>query len=352
MIKVNPEHRALFNKVNGKLLKMALANSTERRITLSFYRYVRVDNPVAFRDELYAHWSDLGVLGRVYVASEGINAQISVPENRFADFQTAIREQALLTGVRLNIAVAAEEKSFFKLKIKIRKKLVADGLPEHGVDFSRRGTHLDAKSFNELTNRPETVVVDMRNHYESRIGHFEGAICPDVDTFRDSLPIVVDLLKEYKDKPVVMYCTGGIRCEKASSYMIQNGFTDVYQLDGGIINYAHQVEEMGLENRFRGKNFVFDERLAEPISQEVIATCDQCGKPCDTYINCNHLACNLLFIQCPECAATYEHCCSETCRDIARLPEDEQKEMRKGIDFGNRIFSKGRFARHSEVQPS
>jgi UPF0176 protein len=183
----------------------------------------------------------------------------------------------------------------------------------------------------------------MRNHYESEIGHFDGAITPDVDTFRDSLDIIEEDLKEHKeDKNLVMYCTGGIRCEKASAYYKHKGFKNVFQLEGGIIEYVRQVKEQDLENKFKGKNFVFDERRSERVSDDVISVCHQCGEPCDDHTNCANQACHLLFIQCEKCHAKMNDCCSDECKEIHALPEDVQKELRKGKNESNKIFKKGR----------
>lgn len=334
---------ALYNKVNREELKAALANSQEDRITLSFYRYVNIVDPGKFRDALFMDWEKLGVFGRIYVAKEGINAQISVPGNNWEEFESYVRNHDFLgEDLRLNIAVEDDGKSFYKLKIKVRPKIVADGLNDENFDVTNRGKHLSAEEFNSLAQQKDTVVVDMRNHYESEVGHFEKAICPDVDTFRDALPVVEEILQEHKDKHIVMYCTGGIRCEKASAYYKHKGFEHVYQLDGGIIQYARDVKEKGMENKFIGKNFVFDERLGERISDEIIANCHQCGAPCDTHVNCKNVTCNLLFIQCEECAKKHEGCCSEDCQEFIHLPEEEQLARRKGMDNGIRIFSKGR----------
>jgi UPF0176 protein len=183
----------------------------------------------------------------------------------------------------------------------------------------------------------------MRNHYESEIGHFKNAITPDVDTFRDSLDIIENNLKDHKEnKKLVMYCTGGIRCEKASAYYKHKGFKNVYQLEGGIIEYARQVKKKGLDNKFYGKNFVFDHRLSEKISDDVIARCHQCGEPCDTHTNCANEACHLLFIQCVCCAKLTENCCSAECQEIIQLSRDEQKRLRAGKKNSNKIFKKGR----------
>jgi UPF0176 protein len=332
----------LHNKVNSAELKKKIRESSEERTTISFYQYHHITDPKAFRDHLYLDWEKLGVLGRIYIADEGINAQLSLPSQNLEAFKNHLGSIDFLRQVRLNIAVKDDGKSFFKLAIKVRKKIVSDGINDPDFDVTKIGTHLKAEEFNRLTDQEDVIVVDMRNHYESEVGHFEKAILPDVVSFREQLPLVADLLKDKKDKPVVMYCTGGIRCEKASAYMLYKGFKEVYQLEGGIIHYANQVKEKGLKNKFHGKNFVFDERLSEPITNEVLAKCHQCGTPADTHTNCANVACNLLFIQCPSCKEQFNNCCSVECRDIAALPEEEQKVLRKGKNFGRLVFNKGR----------
>jgi UPF0176 protein len=335
--------QVLHNKLNGDLLKSQLQQSDEARITLSFYKYHRIGNPFVLRDHLYLQWDSLGVLGRIYVSFEGINAQMSVPQIQWQAFKDQLDTITFLQGVRLNIAVDDDGKSFFKLKVKVRRKIVADGLDDHAFDVSNIGEHLNAESFNRITDDPDTIVVDMRNHYESEVGHFQGAICPDVDTFREALPVVLRELENKKDKAVVMYCTGGIRCEKASAFLKSHNFSKVYQLEGGIIKYAQEVKAKGLPNKFLGKNFVFDERLGERISDHIISHCHQCGAPCDEHVNCKNEACNLLFIQCASCAERMEQCCSESCKEVIQLPAEIQAEMRSKKDAGIRIFSKGRF---------
>jgi len=334
--------KKLYNKVDRKVLKDQLNESHEARVTLSFYKYWNIKNPLFFRDYLFIHWEELGVFGRTYIAKEGINAQISVPENHFEEFVKDLYSVTFLDGVRLNIAVDDDGKSFYKLKIKLRHKIVADGLNDDTFDPTNRGVHLSAKAFNELTDDPETIIVDMRNHYESEVGHFQNAILPDADNFRDELPMVKEILKGKEDKNIVMYCTGGIRCEKASAWFKHEGFPNVHQLDGGIIEYARQAEREGLPNKFRGKNFVFDERLGERISNEIIAQCHVCGEPCDDHTNCANLACHILFIQCEACKTKYQGCCSQDCTDVVHLPEEEQQALRKGHVKDGRHFKKGR----------
>ena len=333
----------LYNLVNSDELKRRMLESEEARTTLSFYRYHQIGDPKQFRDELYRRWSKLGVFGRIYVASEGVNGQISVPDRNLEAFRQDMYSIPWLDGARLNIAVDDDGKSFYKLKIKVRDKIVADGLDDQSFDVTKRGRHLSAGEVNRLMDDPDTIVVDMRNHYESEVGHFEGAICPDVETFREALPVVEELLEDKKDHPIIMYCTGGIRCEKASAYYLHKGFGKVYMIDGGIIEYARQCREKGLPIRFRGKNFVFDERMGERIGGEVIARCHQCGQPCDMHVNCANDACHILFLQCEACAEKYHHCCSQKCSDFIQLPEEQQEELRGKVEFNGTKFGKGRY---------
>ncbi len=333
----------LYNTLSAKEREALLEEAGEERLTLSFYQYAHIGNPHLFRNHLFIAWDGMEVLGRIYVAHEGINGQLSVPAKRFHEFKEFLDGIYFLKDVRLNIAVEHDLKSFLKLKVKVRKKIVADGLDDDTFDVTDKGVHVNANRFNELIDDPDTILVDMRNHYESEIGHFKGAITPDVDTFRDSLPIIEEDLKEHKeDKNLVMYCTGGIRCEKASAYYKHKGFKNVFQLEGGIIEYTRQVKAKGLENKFIGKNFVFDHRRGERISEDIISQCHQCGAPCDTHVNCANEACHLLFIQCDACAKAHENCCSTECKEIVQLPYEEQKKLRKGIPNSNKIFKKGR----------
>lgn len=334
--------KRLYNLVNRDILKKELAADGLERVTLSFYRYIKILDAQNFRDQMYLKLNEIGVLGRIYVAQEGVNGQLSIPKAKVDELRTVLSTFGL-DNLRLNIAIEDDGKSFYKLKIKVRAKIVADGLNDDSFDVTNGGQHLDAESFNKITDQANTVVVDMRNHYESEVGHFENAICPDVTTFRESLPIIEDLLEEEKDKNLVMYCTGGIRCEKASAYFKHKGFKNVYQLDGGIIEYARQVNEKGLDNKFKGKNFVFDERMGERISEDVIAHCHQCGEPADDHINCANDACHILFIQCSNCREKFDSCCTQKCADFLKLPEEEQLEKRKTEIFQGSKFAKGRY---------
>jgi UPF0176 protein len=333
----------LYNTLSAEERAIMIDDAGKQRLTLSFYAYAKIQDPKKFRDDLFLAWNKLDALGRIYVATEGINAQMSIPEDNLEAFRATLEVYDFMKGIRLNEAVEHDDHSFLKLTIKVRDKIVADGLNDETFDVTDIGVHLKAKEFNEILDDPNTIVVDFRNHYESEVGHFKGAITPDVETFRESLPIINDQLQNHKeDKNLVMYCTGGIRCEKASAYFKHQGFKNVFQLEGGIINYAKQIEAEGLESKFIGKNFVFDNRLGERITDDIISQCHQCGKPCDNHTNCENDGCHLLFIQCDECKSAMENCCSTECLDIIHMPLVDQVRLRTGKQVGNKVFRKGK----------
>jgi len=336
----------LYNKVDKEVLKQKIKEDSRTRITLSFYQYANISDPQTFRDTLFQQYDALEIFGRIYVSVEGINAQISVLESNWSAFVDLMNSIPILKDIRLNKAIEDDGKSFYKLKIKVRNKIVADGLDDSSFDVTNKGVHLSAEAFNQLTDQEDTIIIDMRNHYESEVGHFKGAIKPDVETFRESLPIVEDLLTDQKDKNIVMYCTGGIRCEKASAYFKHKGFEKVHQLEGGIIEYARQAKALGIENKFIGKNFVFDERLGEKISEDVISNCHQCGAPSDQHTNCANDACHILFIQCDACKTQHDNTCSDKCQSFIALPEDEQARLKLTMEFNGTKFGKGRYKAH------
>lgn len=335
--------KSLHNRVDKTLLKEQLEKSNTPRKTISFYKYAKIGNPQVFRDHFYLLLSEIDVLGRIYVAKEGVNGQVSVPVHYLNEFRSRLDEIVFLEGCRLNVAIDDNGKSFIKLAIKVRHKIVADGIEDEKFDVTDNGKHIDALEFNSLTDRDDTIIIDMRNHYESEVGHFENAITPDVETFRESLPIIENILEENKDKPVIMYCTGGIRCEKATAYFKYRGYDNLYQVDGGIIEYTRKANELGIKNKFIGKNFVFDDRLGERISPDIISQCHQCGEPCDTHVNCANDACHILFLQCDRCAAKYNHCCSDKCKEFNELPEHERDALKGKAEFNGTKFGKGRY---------
>ena len=307
--------------------RRAVKNDGIERVTLSFYRYVRILDPEAFRVALYTKLYELGCLGRIFIAGEGINAQMNVPKKNWDVFDAYIQSLSEFNGVPYKIA--AEETntvSFYKLAIKVREKIVADGLDDTSFEVTKTGEYISAKEMNEYLSDPDAIVVDMRNAYESEIGHFEGAVTPDVDSFRDELKVTPKLLRVHRNKKVALYCTGGIRCEKASAWLRHNGFTDVKHLKGGIIDYKRQVKEEKLENKFLGKNFVFDERMGERIGDEVISHCHLCHtNKSDVHRNCKNASCHVLFLCCDECIAKKSGYCSYTCIAFDSLPRGIKK---------------------------
>ena len=335
----------LYNKVNRKELKLALANEPFERTTASFYKYVDISVPKDLRDELYEVWNKMGVFGRVYIADEGINAQVSIPEQNWEIFKDSVHSNFLFRDVKIKQAIQ-EGSSFYKLKIKVRKELVAYDVPKDSYDMKKVGKHLTASDYNLAIESKDSTIVDMRNYYESEIGRFENAIIPNVETSKELLPEVKKLLKGKENKKILLYCTGGIRCEKASSYLIKNGFNDVNQLQGGIIQYAHEIKSNIMESKFRGKNFVFDDRLGERITDDVLSFCHICGDSCDDHTDCKNDACHILFIQCEKCNKLYDGCCSKECQNFAALPIEKQKKLRKDPE---RIISRTFF--DSRIKP-
>ena len=319
---------ALFNKIDKDVLKKDLAQEPFERITASFYVYHPIDDPQLFRDELFMAWNKLNIFGRIYVATEGINAQLSVPEHHWNQFLETMNSFPILKNILVKKALQ-EGISFYKLTIKVREELVAYGVPTDSYDMKKVGNHLSAEEYNQAIENPDTIIVDMRNYYESEIGRFETAIIPDVEISKELLPEVKRILEGKEDKQILLYCTGGIRCEKASSYLMNRGYKNVNQLQGGIIQYTHDIKEKGLESKFIGKNFVFDERLGERVTEDVIATCHICGTSCDTHTDCKNDACHILFIQCEICGKELDGCCSQECLDFSQLPLEEQKIRRK-----------------------
>ena len=322
--------------------RQAALADTRPRVTLSFYRYVHIGNPEAFRLRLLEAWTKFDCMGRIYVAHEGINAQMNVPKENWEKFDEWIQSQSELAGIPYKIAVEEGDKpSFYKLAIKVRPKVVADGLDDSSFDVTDTGEYLTAAEMNAYIDDPEAVIVDMRNAYESEIGHFERAIKPDVDTFREELQVVPEILGEQKDKKIAIYCTGGIRCEKASAWLKHKGYKNVRHLKGGIIDYKHQVEREGLPNKFKGKNFVFDERLGERVGDEIISHCHLCKvAKSDVHHHCKNQICHVLFLGCDGCVQKLDGYCSKWCQLTDKLPSGLKKTFAR---FYNQYFRGSQF---------
>ena len=318
----------MYNKKSIIELKKSLKRESFNRITCSFYKYCFIDNPEGLRNKLYSNLIEQDILGRIYVSKEGINAQISIPEHNVDNFKSYIHSINVFSDIKFKHAVE-EGTSFLKLKILVRDEIVAYKVPEESYDMKKTGVHLKPIDFNSSIKEKDAIVVDMRNYYESEVGRFKNAIIPDAHFSKELLPKVAEVLEGKEDKKVHLYCTGGIRCEKASSYLIKKGFKDVYQLEGGIIQYAHDMKENNLKSEFIGKNFVFDDRMGERVTNDIIGKCHQCKTPSDDHKNCKNDACHLLFIQCDKCAEKYNDCCSNACNEFLQLDIETQKKLRK-----------------------
>ncbi|VFP81775.1 oxygen-dependent tRNA uridine(34) hydroxylase TrhO [Candidatus Erwinia haradaeae] len=304
----------LFNKINNKELKDQLLKEDVERTTLSFYKYFTIDDPWSFRHSLYLGLSRLNIFGRIYIANEGINAQVSVPSHLYESMLDVLGDiHCQLSNMRINISLDNNRQSFWVLRLKVRHRIVADGITDSSFDASDVGIYLTADEVNGFHDNPEVIFIDMRNDYEYEVGHFDNTFMTPGSTFRQKLPIVVEMLKKDKERTIVLYCTGGIRCEKASAWMRYNGFKNIYHIDGGIIQYVRVSRMLGLPIYFKGKNFVFDQRMYESVSNDIISYCHCCGKLCDSHINCRNNICHRLFIQCQDCSVRLNSCCSLSC---------------------------------------
>ena len=324
--------KKLYNQKSKDLLVKKLEAEDFNRTTCSFYKYVTIVDPITFRDKIYEEFDNLEILGRVYIAEEGMNAQISVPDKNWGLFLKLISSIKLLYEVDIKTAIN-DGISFYKLIVKVKKEIVAYNIPKDKFNMDVVGEHLNTKEFNEAMENPNTTVIDMRNIYESEVGHFLSAEIPQVEKSKDLLREVRKMLKGREHHQVLLYCTGGIRCEKASSFLINEGIKNVKQLQGGIIQYAHDIKKEGLESKFVGKNFVFDARLGERVTEDIISTCHLCGERSDSHKDCKNDACHILFIQCLKCDEMLNGCCSVECKNIASLPIDEQIKYRKNQKY-------------------
>lgn len=341
--------RVLRNQKNKEQCLRDIAQEDFSRRTVSFYKYVRIADAQEVRDALFVSLQALGCKGRVYVAQEGINAQMNVPEPQWDAFNAFIQSIPEFAGMPYKIArEETAQVSFWKLTIKVKDKIVADGIDDATFDPSDTGKYMTAVEVNAAVENPDVLVVDMRNRYEAEVGHFTGAHIMQVDTFREQLSAVKKELGTQKERQVLMYCTGGIRCEKASAWFKHQGFSDVSHIKGGIIDYDRQVKEQNIENKFKGKNFVFDARLGERISDDIVATCHLCDDVrADDHYNCKNVACHVLFIACQSCLDTKKGYCTYSCMFYDQIPEFLKKRITRIKNAYRRkkyqpVFRKGR----------
>ena len=317
----------LYNHLDRVRLEQRLKKEEFSRRTLSFYSFSSIENTGQWRDDLFKKLNELGALGRIYLATEGINAQISVPEHRLTALKAYFKTVPFLRDIALKYAIEEASPSFSKLVIKVKGKILADGLDK--LDLSKAGEHLSPEDFHAKLADEGVIVLDVRNHYESELGHFQNALCPDVKTFRESLPIIREQLRGKEKKEILMYCTGGIRCEKASAYLKERGFDKVKQLEGGIIHYVQKMRQLKKKSKFEGSNFVFDDRLIERVDSKVLSSCHQCGSKSNRVVNCKNEICHLLFIQCDSCGAIYNDTCGDECKKMIELPKEEYEALKK-----------------------
>lgn len=286
-------------------------------LVLAYYYFTAISNP---HEEVLKHknfFKNREVTSRIYISEEGVNGQMSAARLDAVAYMEWMHSRPEFAAIKFKIH-EHHENVFPRTTVKYRKKLVAI---DDEVDLSNTGEHVSSEIWKEmLESEKKPILLDIRNDYEWKVGHFAGAELPPCGTFRDFSRYAEDLKEtvDPKKTKVMMYCTGGIRCELYSSILKKKGFDQVYQLDGGIIKY-------GLDQgnaHWLGKLFVFDDRLTVPLSEEnktVIGTCHHCKKPNDTYYNCANMDCNELFLCCPECLEKTIGCCKESCNDASRL---------------------------------
>lgn len=296
---------------------------------LLYYKYVPIDDPESYKDEHLKFCKDLGLLGRIIVAPEGINGTVSGTYEQTQIYMDHLKADPRFEDIVFKID-EVEEHAFKKMFVRHKKELVTWRFEDDVDPNQLSGKRLSPKEFYEALQDEDVIVIDGRNDYEYEIGHFRGAIRPDVKASRDFPKWVRENISQFKDKKVLTYCTGGIRCEKFSGFLLQEGFQDVSQLDGGIVTYGKDDEVQG--KLWDGKLYVFDERISVPVNRTeedvVIATCYYCGKTEDRYVNCANPECNKQHVCCPECEVKHKRSCSKECLDHPRNRyETEQKEQ-------------------------
>ena len=285
---------------------------------LLYYNYVPNENPELYRDEHHLFCIENNLLGRIIISKEGLNGTVSGLVEDCEKYMAYIRSDARFARTEFKIE-EHDKHAFHKLHVRVKDEIVNSDLP---VDpLVRTGKHLEPAEFKKLLNDPDVVLVDMRSNYEHAVGKFKGAVTFDMENLRE-LPEHVHEIEHLKDKKVITYCTGGIKCEKASAYLIEKGFTDVYQLHGGIIRYG--LEEGG-EN-FDGKCYVFDNRVVVDVNKvnpTVVSTCYVCGEVCDRMVNCANSECNRHVPICENCGVEMDGACSPECKTHpAKRPYD------------------------------
>jgi UPF0176 protein len=285
---------------------------------LLYYQYVPIEDPEAFAEEHLSFCRELGLKGRILVAKEGINGTVSGTVAATEAYMEAMHEDPRFRDMPFKVD-PHDGHAFKKMHVRPKKELVTFRVDKDIDPNKKSGKRLSPKEFYELMQREDVLIVDGRNDYEYDLGHFKGAIRPEVKSFREFPEWIKKNLGDKKDKKIITYCTGGIRCEKLTAYMLEEGFKDVAQLDGGIVTYGKDPEVKGKD--FEGKCFVFDERLSVPVNrvnEKVVGKCSHCGAPTENYINCAYTRCHKLHLCCSDCEEEYRGYCSESCEQEAQ----------------------------------
>ncbi|WP_419873506.1 rhodanese-related sulfurtransferase [Candidatus Pristimantibacillus sp. PTI5] len=283
---------------------------------LLYYKFVAVPDAEQFAAEHLAYCKELNVKGRILIADEGINGTLSGTVEQTEQYMEHLRANPLFSDIVFKID-EADEHAFKKIFVRYKKELVTLRYDKPLDPNTLSGTRLSPKEFHDYLLREDVIVLDGRSDYEYDLGHFRNAIRPDLETFKEFPEWLRENMADFKDKPILTYCTGGIRCEKLTGVMLSEGFSDVYQLEGGIVTYGKDEEVQG--KLFDGKCYVFDERTSVVINQTdeavVVGKCHHCNEPADTYINCADDSCHLQHIVCTDCQETKHGFCSTACEE-------------------------------------
>lgn len=284
---------------------------------LLYYKFVKVPDAEQFAQEHLAYCKELDVKGRILISDEGINGTLSGTVAQTEQYMKDLRANPLFSDIVFKID-EADGHAFKKIFVRYKKELVTFRVEDELDPNVITGEHLAPKDFYEMMQRDDVVILDGRTGYEYDLGHFRGSIRPEVDSFKEFPDWIRENMSELKDKPILTYCTGGIRCEKLSGFMMKEGFQQVYQLDGGIVTYGKDPEVQG--ELFDGKCYVFDERISVQINHTdgdiIVGRCHHCGQPADQFINCANDACHLQHICCEDCEAQHSGHCSDECEAI------------------------------------
>lgn len=292
--------------------------NTPQYWAIAYYHFTHLEDPEKEMSSHKKFFENRDIKGRIYLSQQGINGQISASPDAGKEYIAWMRSKPEFQKVEFKVQLC-QDHAFYKMVVKVRPQLVAFDVP---VDLSKRGEHVAPALWRKMLEEKgeDTILVDVRNSYESDVGYFEGAILPPCETFRE-FPAYAEELKKKVDPEkgkVMMYCTGGIRCEYYSAFLKEKGFKNIFQLDGGVINYGLKEGT----KHWKGKLFVFDDRLVAPIHEEngeVISLCRHCSEKTDTYYNCANMDCNELYVCCKSCAKEFAGCCSPTCAHSPRV---------------------------------